>query len=32
MNYQNYLENICGIDKMISEMNIDDIDVNEDDF
>ncbi len=25
MNYQNYLENICGIDKLMNEINIDDI-------
>jgi hypothetical protein len=30
MNYQNYLENICGIEKMISEINIDEIDVDDD--
>jgi hypothetical protein len=32
MNYQNYLENICGIDKLISEINIDSIDIDADDF
>jgi hypothetical protein len=32
MNYQNYLENICGIDKLINEINIDSIDIDADDF
>jgi hypothetical protein len=30
MNYQNYLENICGIDKLINEINVDEIDIGDD--